>query len=120
MGDNIQLYNFQNIAFDFVTYITYFLYAFIALSTSFTDRFYLDARYYLENLQFFIRIYISLFLLYRFNPFRTIKFNNLDTKIAFNAGLFLLTTTLINSALITYFEQLRYNIKMKEEEKKTM
>jgi hypothetical protein len=60
-----------------------------------------SAPQYLENIDYYFRIYICLFLIWRFNPFRTVyKFTDLDRKIAFNAGLFILTTTALNKYLI--------------------
>jgi len=56
---------------------------------------------FLEDLDYYIRIYICLFLMWRFNPFRThYEFTDLDRKIAFSAGLFILTTTALNKYLI--------------------
>jgi cytochrome c biogenesis protein CcdA len=61
---------------------------------------------YLKTLDYYLRIYICLFLILRFNPFRKyfpiyknpyIKFNDLDRKIAFSAGLFILTTSILNN-----------------------
>jgi hypothetical protein len=55
---------------------------------------------YLEYLNYYIPIYICLFLLWRFNPLRErIHFTSLDAKISFNAGLFILTTTALNQYL---------------------
>jgi hypothetical protein len=62
---------------------------------------------YLDNIDYYVRIYICLFLLWRFNPFRKIdEFTNLDRKIAFSAGLFILTT----SALKNYLEDIKNKI----------
>jgi hypothetical protein len=47
-----------------------------------------------------VRIYICLFLIWRFNPFRTnFEFTNLDRKIAFSAGVIILSTTALNKYL---------------------
>ena len=55
---------------------------------------------YLSYLDYYVRIYICLFLLWRFNPLRDkIHFTRLDAKISFNAGLFILTTTALNHYL---------------------
>jgi len=56
----------------------------------------------LNTLEYYTKIYVSLFLLFRFNPFRKIKFNDLDRKIAFSAGIFLITTTFINDIVQKY------------------
>lgn len=60
---------------------------------------------YLDTLNFIIKIYVSLFLIIRFNPFTKLKINNFDRKIIFSSGIFLLSTTaiteLIKSFIIT-------------------
>ena len=59
-----------------------------------------------------MRLYISLFLIYRFNSFRTVKFTDYDAKVSFSAGLFLLGTTAIDGILkhyISFFKQLLNN-----------
>jgi hypothetical protein len=95
------LYEFQDKALDYITIFTYILYIVIAFGLSAT------APVYLNDLLFYTKIYISLFLIYRFNPFRRVKFTPLDAKIAYNAGIFLLFTTLVNSVLITYINFFR-------------
>lgn len=42
-----------------------------------------------------LKIYVSLFLIYRFNPYKTITFNAFDKEIIFSAGVFLLLSTSI-------------------------
>ena len=71
-----------------VSYILIFV-SFLGLSTS--------APKYLDSLDYYVRIYICLFLIWRFNPFRMYyEFTDLDRKIAFSAGVFILTTTFLN------------------------
>lgn len=98
---NKSLHRFQNKIYDIVVYITWFLYIIIALGLS------ANAPQYLDALQNFIKLYVSLFLIYRFNPFRRVKFTGLDAKIAFSAGVFLLTTTVINNILQNYLSELK-------------
>ncbi len=63
---------------------------------------------YLDIMDYYIRIYICLFLIWRFNPLReNYEFTKLDRKIAFSAGLFILTTTALNQ----YLEQLKELLK---------
>ena len=56
-------------------------------------------------LAFYMKIYICLFLIWRFNPVRQlllkkpIIFTSLDRKIAFSAGLIVLNTTVIREYL---------------------
>lgn len=95
----------QHNVFDFVTYITYFLYILVAFGISAT------APKYLDDLLFYTKLYVSLFLIYRFNPFRRIKFTSLDAKIGYNAGIFLLATTVINSVLVSYIDVFKTNVR---------
>ncbi len=95
------IYEFQNKAFDYVTIFTYVLYIVIALGFS------ASAPKYLDDLLFYTKMYISLFLIYRFNPFTLTKFTPLDAKIAYNAGIFLLFTTLLNSVLVNYINSFK-------------
>ena len=90
------IHSFQNKAYDIIVYITWILYFAIALELS------TNAPQYLNDLQYYIKLYVSLFLIFRFNPFRRVQFTELDAKIAFSAGIFLLATTAINSVLETY------------------
>lgn len=97
-----KLKNFQEFFFDWFITISYILIfvSFLGLSQS--------APKYLETLDYYIRIYICLFLMWRFNPLRThYEFNELDAKIAFSAGAFILTTTALNQ----YLTQIREFIK---------
>jgi hypothetical protein len=95
------LYEFQNIAFNYVIIISYILYFVIALGL------FSNAPHYLETLQYWIKIYISIFLIYRFNFFNKVKFSELDRKVAFSAGLFLLSTTIFGQILDLYLQDAR-------------
>jgi hypothetical protein len=94
------IYNIQDNFFTITLGISYLLVFLSALGMSST------APVYLKTLDYYLRIYICLFLILRFNPFRkyfsiyknsTLKFNDLDRKIAFSAGLFILTTSVLNN-----------------------
>lgn len=62
---------------------------------------YNSAPEYLSTISYYFNIYICLFLLWRFNPFRKLDtFTELDRKIAFSAGVFILTTTALNQYII--------------------
>jgi len=63
----------------------------------------------LSSLDYYVRIYVCIFLMWRFNPLRThYEFTDLDRKIAFTAGLFILTTTILNKYLISAEEELKH------------
>lgn len=97
-----KLHKWQERLFDIIIYISYFLIILSSLGLS------ESAPKYLQSLDYYIRIYICLFLMWRFNPFRSyIEFTNLDRKIAFSAGLFILTTTALNQYLVNFKQKVR-------------
>ena len=57
MAFNKDIHNFQSNVYDILVYITWFLYIAIALGLS------ANAPQYLDDLQYFIKLYISLFLI---------------------------------------------------------
>jgi hypothetical protein len=85
-----KIHEYQEFGFDMfisLTYILLFLY-FSGISN--------EAKIRLETIDKYIKIYICLFLIYRFNPFRgKSQFTSLDRKIAFSAGLFIFTTSFL-------------------------
>jgi hypothetical protein len=97
-----QLHRLQEILFNIFIVITYLL--IIISSFGLSD----SAQKYLKLLDYYIRIYVCLFLMWRFNPFRSYyEFTNLDRKVAFSAGLLILTTTALNQYLNEIKEFLR-------------
>jgi hypothetical protein len=89
-----QLNNIQERFFDIFIYLSYILIFISALGL------WKNAPTFLFELDYYVRIYICLFLIWRFNPFRShYEFTNLDRKIAFSAGIFILTTTALNKYL---------------------
>jgi hypothetical protein len=95
---NKNIHIFQINVFNIIIYLTWILYIAILFGVS------SKAPQYLDDLQYYVKIYVSLFLIYRFNPFRRVHFTGLDAKIAFSAGVFLLTTTAINTILTSYIK----------------
>lgn len=81
----------QESMFDIFIYVSYVLIILAWVNYSST------ASIYLNWLNYYGKIYICLFLIWRFNPWRTqCQFTSLDCKIAYNAGMFMLTTTALN------------------------
>jgi len=84
----------QERAFDIFVIVSYILViiSFLGLSTR--------AEFLLSQIDFYVRIYICLFLILRFNPLRSYyEFTNLDRKITFTAGVFILTTSVLANYL---------------------
>jgi len=98
---NKNLTKIQSWAFVATIVISYILYFCIAIGV------FLQAPEYLETLRNWVKIYVSLFLILRFNPFRHVQFGSLDRMIAFNAGVFLLLTTSLTQVLITYVHEIK-------------
>lgn len=89
-----QLHKLQERFFDLFILVSYILIIISAFGL------FQSAPKYLNTLDYYVRIYICLFLIWRFNPFRRYyEFTELDRKIAFSAGLFILTTTALNEYL---------------------
>lgn len=96
------IHRFQENFFDIIVGISYILLIATSLGTS------IKAKQYLDTIYYYIRIYICLFLMWRFNPLRsTYEFTNLDRKIAFYAGTFILTTTALNNYIINYQKKVK-------------
>ena len=99
------IYSFQNLIFNIIIIFSYTCGALIVFGL------YPNAATYLANVDYYVRIYVSLFLLLRFNPFRHITFTDLDRKVAFSAGIFIFTTTIVNQILLSYATELRSYIR---------
>ena len=92
---NKKINDLQETAFDIFIIISYFL-TFIYIVGI-----YKNADNYLKIIDYYVRIYICLFLIWRFHPFsNTNTFTKLDKKIAFSAGLFIFSTTILSTYLI--------------------
>ena len=98
------LNKFQSQMFNIITFLSFVLYFVIGIGLS------TNAPEYLGKLQSYTKLYISLFLVWRFNPFRRVRFNGLDARIAFSAGLFLLTTTAFEGIVTNYLKEIRTNV----------
>ena len=61
---------------------------------------------YISIFEYYLKIYIGFFLIYRFNRFRKIEFTELDRKVAFTSGIVLLSSILSNQ-LTKYTSQLK-------------
>ena len=65
---------------------------------------------YLETINNYVSMYICIFLILRFHPFSKTKFTNLDRKIAFHAGVLLISTTTINAYKNVIINQIKQTI----------
>lgn len=89
------LHKYQEQFFNFTIVATYVL--LIASFFGFSQ----SAPKYLADLDFYVKIYVALFLVWRFNPLRkSFEFTDLDRKIAFSAGVFVLTSSALSQYLL--------------------
>lgn len=96
------LHKYQERLYDSIIYVSYLLIIISALGLS------ESAPKYLTDLDYYIRVYICLFLIWRFNPLRiNYEFTDLDRKIAFSAGVFILTTTALNQYLEDFKDKIK-------------
>lgn len=85
-----------------VYYIAWFVYILSIFGISFFGM------NFFNNVQQAIRIYISIFLIIKFNPFiNKKKISNFDKNIVFQAGFFILSTTIINQIIKTFFNYIK-------------
>jgi len=77
--------------FDILRYSSYFLYfiVYIGLWSSAPD--------YLDDLNYYLKIFVSIVLIYVFNPFYSVPYKTIHRDIAFTAGLILITTTSLDA-----------------------
>lgn len=85
--------------------VYYFAWIFYALSIFGISFFGMN---FFNNVQQAIRIYISVFLIIKFHPFTyKKKISNFDKEIVFQAGFFILSTTIINQIIKTFFNYIK-------------
>ena len=104
MSGSHDLLNTQITFFNYIVFISYTLYFLALFGLSST------APKYLDVLQSWVKIAVGLFLIWRFNGFRKIQYNRLDSKIAFSAGVFLLTTSFIDQIIKNYILVLKEQV----------
>jgi hypothetical protein len=88
------LYYIQDHAFNIFIILTWI--SVITLSLGFT----IINPEYISTMNYYIKIYVSLYLMYRFNMFRKIQFTDLDRKIVFSAAVFIFTATALDKYLL--------------------
>jgi hypothetical protein len=101
-------YDINKIQYYFFTFFVIFSYIVTALFITGLNN---NGEFYLETLNSYVKIYISLYLILRFNIFRHVKFTELDRKIVYTAGVFLFSTTIIYNIILNYIKEIKYYIK---------
>lgn len=109
-------YKFQDIFFTIFIIISYVV---IILSTLGILQSYPN---FFIKFDFYMKIYICLFLIIRFNPLQVwifnkkITFTELDRKISFTAGLIILTTTVIKEYILKFKNKIQNEMQNNQNE----
>jgi len=68
---------------------------------------------YIDKLESYIKVYVALFLVLRFNKYTgTTHFTPIDRKIVFSAGLIVLSTSALNWLVDSYKKEVRSFVRM--------
>ena len=85
-------------------YTTYVIYAiYIGIAFGFNK----NAETYLISLSNFVKIYISCFLIYKFNPLSKAPMTEFDREAAYKAGVLLFFNTIIAETLIAFLRRFK-------------
>jgi hypothetical protein len=98
---------YENI-FIYGTIVSYILYFIILFNVY--DRDDINLQSHLDNLKFFLKIFVCTFLIIRFNPLTKQSFTEFDRNIVFSSAFFLLSTTTITDFVI-YRDYISYYLK---------
>ena len=82
-------------------YAFYILYILVVLNLAYFN----SVTKYLPAIQSGLKYFVILFLIIRFNPYSNEKITEFDKKIIFSSSIFLLSTTAITDALLSYFNK---------------
>ena len=63
---------------------------------------------YILYIDIALKLFVGMFLIFRFNPLVKIQFTNFDKQIIFSAGIFLLLSTTITTFILN---KIQYTIK---------
>ena len=65
----------------------------------------------LDKIDYAVKVFISVFLVWRFNPLFPAKFTEFDRKVVFSAGTFLFTITIVDYYLSEYVKSAKETAK---------
>jgi len=95
--------------YQILTYVSFALYIISAIGV------YDTAPQYILYIDIALKLFIGLFLIFRFNPLVKIQINDFDKQIIFSAGIFILLSSTITSFMLN-----KIQYKIKEKVKKTI
>ena len=90
--------------YNILTYASFLLYIISTIDL------YDTAPQYILYIDIALKLFIGLFLIFRFNPLVKIQFNDFDKQIIFSAGIFILLSSTITTFILN---KIQYKIKQK-------
>lgn len=84
--------------YDYLLYTFYALYILVVLNLTYFN----SVTKYLPIVQSALKYFVIFFLIFRFNPYSSVKMTEFDKKIIFSSSLFLLSTTTFTDLLLKY------------------
>ena len=105
------IFTLQNYGYSFIVIVIYILYvlALFGLSS--------HAPAYIKTIDYYVRIYIGVFLIWRFSLASTVHFNDLDKRIAAAAGWFIVFSTFLNQLIENYYTKAKTYVTTINEDK---
>lgn len=87
---DFKLSKYHELFFNIIIFLNYFVYIF-----TFLGLYNFDPKY-LDDFHFYFQLYICLFLIIHFFPFRKVRLEQVDRRIAFSSGIIIFTTVILN------------------------
>ena len=92
--------------YNIITYVSSLIYIISAMGL------YDTAPQYIIYIDIALKLFIGLFLIFRFNPLVKIRFNDFDKQIIFSAGIFILLSTTITTFMLNKIQyKIKHNVK---------
>jgi len=85
-----KLEKYHELFFNLIIFLNYFVYI-----VTFLGLYKFDPKY-LDDFHFYFQLYICSFLIIHFFPFRKVRFEQVDRRIAFSSGIIIFTTVILN------------------------
>jgi hypothetical protein len=85
-----KLEKYHELFFNIIIFLNYFVYI-----VTFLGLYKFDPKY-LDDFHFYFQLYICSFLIIHFFPFRKVRFEQVDRRIAFSSGIIIFTTVILN------------------------
>jgi hypothetical protein len=98
----IDFWNFHTGAYLWTMFIIHLTYAIVLIGFVETEP------HYLATIEYYVKVYASIFLILRFNPYyHTGKFTEIDRRIVYSVALFILTTSVLKHVIDRYRPQIK-------------